>query len=131
MLPAVGILWGVRGGERAVVLVTDLTPLAEAEPFGEFLTHPRGHYEVWEGWRRLGAAELAKRGLPAAIAWHEYEHFPRGRVVFHTVANRFTLYADRRLQTAPILARIFGAFGLDPARCEVRSDSHYRPAHDL
>lgn len=50
------------------MLVTDLTPLAEAEPYGAFLTHPRGHYEVWEGWRRLGPAGLARRGLPVLVA---------------------------------------------------------------
>ena len=108
------------------MLVTDRTPLAEAEPYGDFLTHSRGHYEVWEGWRRLGTAGLAARGLPTLIARHEYEHFPRGRIVFDKTTDYFTLYADRRLQAPKMLAGVQCAFGLDPARCVIRSDLHYR-----
>ncbi len=124
--PSVGIVWGIRDGAGPLLLVTDRTPLAEAEPYGDCLTHPGGHHEVWEGWRRLGPAGLARRGLPAAIAWHEYEHFPRGRVVLDTGTGRFTLYADRRLQAPGTLRRVLRAFGLDPARCAVRCDPHYR-----
>ncbi len=124
--PGVGIVWGVRDAGGPLLLVTDRTLFAEAERYGDFLTHPRGHHEMWERWRRLGPAGLASRGLPAAIAWHEYEHFPRGRVVFDTTTDRFTLYADRRLQAPPTLARVLRAFGLDPVCCTVRSDPHYR-----
>ncbi len=123
---SVGIVWGVRDVSGPLLLLTDRTSLGEAERYGNFLTHPRGHHDVWERWRRLGPAGLARRGLPAAIAWHEYEHFPRGRVVFDTTTDRFTLYADRRLQAPPTLPRVLRAFGLDPARCTVRSDPHYR-----
>ena len=129
--PCVGIVWGVRDGAGPLVLVLDRTPLAAAEPYGDFLTHPRGHHEVWEGWRRLGPAGLARRGLPVPIAWHEYEYFPRGRVVFDVGTGRFTLRADCRLRAPDVLPRVLRAFGLDPACCDVRSDPHYRPARDL
>lgn len=124
--PSVGIIWGVRDERGPLLLVTDRTALAEAEAYGDCLTHFRGHYEVWEGWRRLGPMGLARRGLPPLIAWHEYEHFPRGRVVFDTATGRFTFYADRRLQAPAVLRDVLRAFGLDPARCVVRSDPHYR-----
>lgn len=123
---SVGIFWGVRDRRGPLMLLTDRTSLAEAEPYGDFLTHTCGHYEVWEDWRRLGTAGLATRGLPTLIARHEYEHFPRGRIVFDKTTERFTLYADRKLQAPKILAEIQCVFGLDPARCVICSDLHYR-----
>ena len=124
--PLLGIFWGVRDSSASVHLVTDTTPLEQGESYGDFLTHANGHFDVWESWRRLGPAALTKRGLPQAIAWHEYEHFPRGRVVYHRLGERFTVYADRALQTDAMTARILGAFRLRHARCEIKSDAHYR-----
>ena len=129
--PCVGIVWGLHDGAGPLALALDRTPLAEAEAYGDFLTHPRGHHEVWEAWRRLGPAGLARRGLPVPIAWHEYEYFPRGRVVFDVGTGRFTLRADPRLRAPDVLPRVLRAFGLDPARCDSRSDPHYRPVRDL
>ena len=121
----VGIVWGVPDGNGQDRLVIDSTSLAEAESYGDFLTHPRGHYETWEGWRQLGPAGLVRRGLPTIIAWHEYEYFPRGRVVFNTRSGRFILYADGKLRRPATLPRVLGMFNLDPTRCDVRSDPHY------
>ena len=124
--PCVGIFWGVRDGLAALHIVTDTTPLAEAESYGDFLTHAGGHHEVWEAWRRLGPVSLAARGLPRAIAWHEYEHFPRGRVVYHCPTARFTVYADRALQADTVMTRILDALRLERAQCDIKSDAHYR-----
>lgn len=124
--PSVGIFWGVREAQGPWHLVHAGVPLAEAEPYGDFLTYPDGHYETWEGWRRLGPGGLGQRGLPALIAWHEYEHFPRGRVVYDSRARLFTFYADRRLQAPGTVAALVRLFGLDPAQAAVRSDPHYR-----
>ncbi|KQP48915.1 hypothetical protein ASG40_20110 [Methylobacterium sp. Leaf399] len=124
-VPSVGIFWGVPEDDRTV-LVTHRTPLAEAESYGDCLTHPHGHNEVWEGWRRLGATALRRQGLPAAIAAHEYEVFPRGRVVYMRPAVLFTLYADRRLQRPDTVAELVRRFGLTEQRHVVRSDVHYR-----
>lgn len=121
----VGIFWGVPRG-AGFTLVTDATPLAAAEPYGDLLTHSRGHYEVWEAWRRLGGGGLARRGLPGVIALSEYEAFPRGRIVYDTEAETFTIYADRKLQTAAFLGELVRAFGLGDRRRVVRSDAHYR-----
>ncbi|MCJ2092680.1 hypothetical protein MKK67_09220 [Methylobacterium sp. J-072] len=123
--PSVGIFWGVPEGGRTV-LVTDRTSLAKAEAYGDCLTHPRGHHEVWEAWRKLGATMLRRRGLPTAIASHEYEAFPRGRVVYMREPALFTLYADRRLQSPETIAELVRLFGLAGERHAVRSDAHYR-----
>ena len=117
---------GGQDGRGTQHLVTKTTPLTDAEGYGDFLTHSGGHYEVWEAWRRLGPASLAARGLPRAIIWHEDKHFPRGRVVFHRPTARFTIYADRVLQTGPIMTNIMALFHLERARCDIKSDAHYR-----
>lgn len=117
--PAVGIFWQVESS-----LVVERTPLSEAEPYGECLTHAGGHYDRWENWQRLGAAGLRAAGLPEAIAFSEYDDWPRGRVVFDSEALRFMLYADRRLQRPEIVARLVEAFGLSTADVVVRCDPH-------
>lgn len=123
--PCVGIFWGVAQ-TCGMALVTDATALPAAEPYGDFLTHPRGHYEIWEEWRLLGPAGLARRGLPAAIAFREYEEFPRGRIVFDTRESAFIVYADRGLRNPAMAARIVHAFGLGGQRWTMRADPHYR-----
>jgi hypothetical protein len=59
--PCVGIYWGVPNQPGEISIVIDVSVLAEAEPYGDFLSHPRGHYDVWEAWRRLGPTRLARR----------------------------------------------------------------------
>jgi hypothetical protein len=119
--PAVGIFWRVNG-----VLVTDRSTLDEAAPYGDCLGHAAGHYERWQGWQALGAARLAALGYPELLAVTEYDEWPRGRIVYETLARRFVLYADRRLQKPAIIDTLKAAFGLDQAEVIIRSDAHYR-----
>ncbi len=121
----VGIFWDVPDG-TGVRLVIEVTTLAAAEPYGDFLTHPNGHCECWVAWRAGGPLLLGRLGLPGVIAWHEYEDFPRGRVVFHVPDRRFTVYADRRLHGPATWARILAAFTLPAGRTCLLSDPHYR-----
>lgn len=119
--PAVGIFWRVAG-----VLVVDRSTLAEAEPYGECLTHAAGHYERWEQWQALGATRLVALGYPAAIASTEYDAWPRGRVVYESPVERFVLYADRRLQTQSVINALKVGLGLVEAKVVVMSDTHYQ-----
>ncbi len=123
--PHLGIFWCVPNGGGFILLI-DKVPLAEAEVYGDCLTHPRGHYEVWESWRRLGTRQRARRKPPSAVMIHEYEHFPRGRIVADGAGQCFTILADRKLHRPPFPAMIVDAFGLDPAFCILRADAHYR-----
>ncbi len=118
---SVGIFWRVGG-----VLVTDRSTLAEAEAYGDSLTHATGHYERWEHWRRLGALRLAALGLPVQIARSDYDEWPRGRIVYEQPARRFVIYADRRLQAPETIVALKTAFGLIGAEAVVKSDLHYR-----
>jgi hypothetical protein len=122
---SVGIVWAVpvRDGTQ---LVIEASGLANAEPYGDKLTHSNGHYEAWSAWQRIGLSGLARRGLPAAIASHEYEDLPRGRVVFSVPDAAFTVYGDRRLLEPAMLARILAAFRLPPTGTTWRTDPHYR-----
>jgi hypothetical protein len=106
--------------------LVDAISLADAEPYGEFLTHPYGHYEIWSDWQQPRRAPITDRFIVTAIVDHEYEHFPRGRIVYHTKHRQFILYADRRLQQDPTIAAIAGKFGLMNGTFMVRSDEHYR-----
>jgi hypothetical protein len=107
----VGIFWVVNGKS-----LIDSTPLSEAEPYGDYLTHPRGHAEVWEQYQQTGA-------VPSDI---EYEEFPRGRVMFDTRTKRFTLLADHCILKEKILVRkIMQAVHL-PRNTELGADAHYR-----
>lgn len=122
-LPHVGIFWFVPDQSGNAVLLTDRTPLPEAEPYGDCLTHARGHYEHWS---ELARADSSKRRLPTAPARFEYEEFPRGRVVYRVPDSRFTIFADRKLFARPFIDRIIAAFGLPADACDVRPDAHYR-----
>ena len=109
--PCVGIFWLVSRN-----LLIDSTPLGEAEQYGDFLTHPRGHVEVWERYRETGTV------LPET----EYEEAPRGRVMYNTKTRLFTLLADRCiLKKMALLTQIKKEMRL-PKNTEVRGDSHYR-----
>lgn len=123
--PHVGIFWFVGNGPDPL-LVVDRLLLAEAEAYGNCLTHPGGHHEVWERWKLAGAMWLKGSGLPVEIASSEYDVHPRGRVVFDALPTRFFLYADRRLQTQSCVASVICAFGLAHSEVLVRSDDHYR-----
>jgi hypothetical protein len=119
--PAVGIFWRVNA-----ILVVDRSTLDEAEAYGDCLGHAAGHYERWQVWRSLGATRLAAAGYPAVIASTEYDDWPRGRIVYETLATRFVLYADRRLQTPEVIDALKTVFGLIKVEVIVRSDLHYR-----
>lgn len=122
----VGFFWFLPLGDGNWHLLARTLVLAEAEAYGDCLTHPGGHYDHWEELSARGTAWLQANGIPALVAHHQYEDFPRGRVVFDRARDRFTLYADRRLRVPPFPARVMAHFGLDPARTEMRGDPHYR-----
>ena len=119
--PSVGIFWKIGD-----VLVIDRSTLAEAEPFGDFLTHAAGHYDRWMEWQGLGAAGLRRLGYPVDIVATEYEEWPRGRVVHHVPEARFILYADRRIQKKSVIATLIQAFGLNGQPVTIASDFHYQ-----
>lgn len=108
----VGIFWLL--GNR---LMIDASPLGEAEPYGDCLTHRRSHIDYWTEQQQCG-------GVPKDI---EYEEPPRGRVVFHTKTARSTLYADRCiLAKKAIVSQIKKVMHLPIGQTDITTDGHYR-----
>jgi hypothetical protein len=111
-VPHVGIFWLLNGK-----LVIDSMPLGEAEPYGDHLTHPRSHIDVWEQWRLSGK-------VPGES---EYEEFPRGRVMYNTKTQRFRLLADRCiLQNQNVVKKIMSELHLHTRNTDTGTDAHYR-----
>jgi hypothetical protein len=109
--PRVGIFWLVDGEP-----LIDSTALSEAEPYGDHLTHPRGHAEMWEQYQRGG---LVSQEM-------EYEEPPRGRVIYHTKTRRFAFLADRCiLRDKGVVRSIMFEMNL-PTNTATDTDSHYR-----
>jgi hypothetical protein len=113
--------------DRHTVLFTQQSALRDAESYGDCLTHPVGHYELWERLRALPFLTLKKRGLPVEMKSTEYEHYPLGRVVYEKPSETFVIYADARLQVPEVVSKIMQAFQLEGQTIvNVRSGSHYR-----
>jgi hypothetical protein len=114
--PHVGIFWLLHGKP-----VIDSTPLSEAEPYGDHLTHPAGHDTVWRKFQKSGI-------VPADV---EYEEPPRGRVTYDTKTRRFTLLADKCiLGNKRIVSKIMSALSL-PKTTKAGTDEHYKCSHCL
>jgi len=97
--------------------------LDQAEPYGDCLTYGPGHYGTWAHWRRGRTVDPILRAIVRA---YEYEDWPRGRIVFDRARDVFIIYADRKLMTPAMIARIATNFHLPEKRTEVKSDLHYQ-----
>lgn len=106
-----GIFWLLDGK-----LLIDSAPLSECEKYGDHLTFPRGHNDVWERWQKVGKAPLES----------EYEEYARGRVMCDTKTKKFTLLADRCiLKRKELIATIKDELHL-PKQTTLGTDPHYR-----
>jgi hypothetical protein len=121
--PQVAIFWLVRATEGEARLLAAGCPLDQAEPYGDCLTYGPGHYETWAEWRKDRTLNPALRAL---VRSYEYEDWPRGRIVFDQSRALFIIYADRKLLTPVMIARIEAQFQLREERTEVRTDLHYQ-----
>jgi hypothetical protein len=119
----VGPYWFVRDGSGDVLLIGHRCALAGAEEYGDCLTTPHGHYDLWEGWR-TGSAPV---GLTDIVRDAEYEEWPRGRVVFNFLQRSFFVYGDPQVFKYELRDRVTEHFGV-PAQDEVEfsKDGHYQ-----
>ena len=108
--PKVGIFFLVNDG-----LFIDGTPVQDGEPYGECLTHAKGHDVYWE--------ELLACG---AVPGGDYVEFPRGRAVYNRTTGKFTLYADKCVLKRSDLVREIKLRLHLPPRTRTGTDLHYR-----
>jgi hypothetical protein len=121
--PSVGIFWLIETTAGRTQWLAAGCSLQAAEPYGDFLTFPDGHYEVWGRWRRRKDLDAELRSL---VRTFEYEDWPRGRIVYDRSKKRFTLYADAKLMKPEIIARIRERFALPSGHTSVDRDFHYQ-----
>jgi hypothetical protein len=120
----VGIFWAVEGKRKAAVVLDHRCPISEAEPYGDMLTCPHGHYEVWEEWRKNSRGD--RLGVASLIWMDEYEDWPRGRIVYSSSHHHFVLYADVQILSRPDLMTVIQErFGLATDGTQRKRDSHY------
>jgi hypothetical protein len=110
--PHVGIFWLVS--ER---LLVKSSPVGEVATHANFKDHEASHFDYWE--------ELVGRGAVPFGA--EYDEFPRGRVVYNTRTDRFTVMLDRCiLNRPPLLQELVSRLQLPLDKFDFMEDSHYR-----
>jgi hypothetical protein len=106
-----GIFWLVDNR-----LIIDSSPIDQAEPYGDHVTHPQSHIDVWQHFQRLGKV------TPES----EYEEYPRGRVMHHPASGEFTILADPCiLARKDLITQIKDALHL-PKQTTLDTDPHYR-----
>ncbi|TPI65546.1 hypothetical protein FJ420_11760 [Mesorhizobium sp. B3-1-3] len=122
-----GFFWIVVDRNCRDAILADAIGLADAEHYGELLTHPGGHFDYWETMKQRGPAWLRGKKLSAQLLQTEYEDWPRGRVVFSPNEACFFVYADARIKTRARIALVRAAFQISDVNLMIREDSHYRP----
>ena len=128
-MPSVGVFWLVTAGTNNVpAWLAHVCPPDEVEPYGDCVTCPHGHYDLWESWRERTAfpAEATvglTPGVLRTVRNTEYDDWPRGRVVREP--ERTVVYADAQLLIPERCARLIELFNLEPERTAFERDAHY------
>jgi hypothetical protein len=125
---SVGPYWFVRDSDDGNIrLIAHRCMLTDAEKYGDCLTCPHGHYDLWEGWK-LDPPE----GLTSIVRDFEYEEWPRGRVVFDFVKNQFIVYGDKQVFRHKLQGRVLEYFGIpaDQVTFDMK-DGHYQSTRSL
>lgn len=86
------------------------------DSFGRFSQIDQGHFEVWDAYRHQvpGAAE------------EEYDHFPRGRILFDIHTRQFKVIADIKIIGNPAVRKQLLARYSLPETTIFETDEHYQ-----
>lgn len=108
--PLVGIFWVYRGR-----LLKAAVAVADGLRYGNAVHSPVDHVTFWP---ELQRQVKTLRDL-------EYEHVPRGRVVFQSSEDRFCVYMDKKLHNRQVKERLLAEFRLPRRRTGFLTDPHY------
>lgn len=119
-----GVYWILRAPTGSLRLLVHACALADAEEYGDCLTCPDAHIDVWVQWQR---GQVPEKDLLYLIRDFEYEDWPRGRIVYDRAAEHFVVYIDPQLVRYPAMREaVIHRFGLLESRWIIRTDLHYR-----
>ncbi len=110
----VGIYWAVNG-----IIVGDAVYLDEAEEYGDALQYG-GHYDFWEQLKPTN-------GVEKKLKSHDYDYYPRGRMLFFPKRKTARLYVDRCMDN-DVLQAALRFFEILEYQVEIETDAHYRCA---
>ena len=100
----VGLFFVVKG--RVILYACQLS---RAERYGDFLIYPLSHDAIWE----------AKHRAQYRV---DFDYYPRGRIVYDQVSDRYTIYHDRCCRKD---AEMIGS-SYAPVKVEYSLDEHYQ-----
>ena len=110
--PKVGIFFFINGA-----FLFDSVPLDQGELYGDTIGFS-GHYDFWE-------LMIPQNTTERLFKSHDYDYFPRGRVVYFQKIKRFKLYADSCMKQADI-EEVVATFELPTY--QLARDEHYQCA---
>lgn len=86
------------------------------ETYGDFKDSKKDHYSFWD--------VLCKNGKP--FSDHEYDYYPRGRVAYNYVEDKYIIYVDSDLNTQKYIDAIIDVFEIPIEKYTVELDEHYK-----
>ncbi len=119
-----GVFWFVANETGEARLLHHACELAAGECGGDFINCRDSHYDVWSCWQRTGCP---LRDLTRTVCRHEYEDWPRGRIIFSNTTERFMLYAAAELENTMSVEHVMRVFFLSADWTDtIFDDLHYR-----
>lgn len=115
----IGVFWVYRG-----VVFGSARPISDGqEGVKGLVDSPDDHVTVWEG-------ADGYRGTFPDLLEREYQHVPRGRVLYRRETGRPLVYLDKTLNRPATRQLIACYFEFDAAKALWRTDLHYTTCHE-
>lgn len=114
--PRLGVFWFCGVGRKQSRMVSISRPWRGISTILDYRQLPLSHEE---GWRHVQSMCAQLSSLP-------FDHFPRGRLVWHGASDQWRLYVDQKLLRGAFVVEILLKWNPPKARLVVLADSQYR-----